>query len=94
MEGGPPCPQPATEPYSHRTTRPTRPTRPVGTCSARGRGSPSPPERRPGRKAVASAAELPLLGTYDVVVIGAGAAGMTAALAAARRGLSCMSPAT
>ena len=36
----------------------------------------------------ADAADLPLLGTYDVVVIGSGAAGMTAALTAARRGLS------
>ncbi|MEV0183956.1 3-oxosteroid 1-dehydrogenase [Streptomyces sp. NPDC050625] len=38
----------------------------------------------------ASAADLPLLGTYDVVVIGAGAAGMTAALTAAKQGLSCV----
>jgi 3-oxosteroid 1-dehydrogenase len=36
----------------------------------------------------ASAASLPVAGTYDVVVIGAGAAGMTAALTAAKRGLS------
>ena len=36
----------------------------------------------------ASAATLPVAGTYDVVVIGAGAAGMTAALTAAKRGLS------
>ncbi|MHC3474499.1 3-oxosteroid 1-dehydrogenase [Streptomyces sp. 7R007] len=35
----------------------------------------------------ASAATPPLLGTYDVVVIGSGAAGMTAALTAAKRGL-------
>ncbi|MGW0712908.1 3-oxosteroid 1-dehydrogenase [Streptomyces sp. NPDC002643] len=45
--------------------------------------------------ATASAAEPesaapPLLGTYDVVVIGSGAAGMTAALTAARQGLSCV----
>ncbi|WP_328480361.1 3-oxosteroid 1-dehydrogenase [Streptomyces sp. NBC_00377] len=42
----------------------------------------------PGRQA--AAADLPVLGTYDVVVIGSGAAGMTAALTAARRGLSCV----
>ncbi|MFF5481438.1 3-oxosteroid 1-dehydrogenase [Streptomyces sp. NPDC012935] len=38
----------------------------------------------------AHAADLPLLGTYDVVVIGSGAAGMTAALTAAKHGLSCV----
>lgn len=38
----------------------------------------------------ARAADLPLLGTYDVVVIGSGAAGMTAALTAAHQGLSCV----
>lgn len=38
----------------------------------------------------AAAADLPLLGTYDVVVIGSGAAGMTAALTAAKQGLSCV----
>ncbi|MFE7928299.1 3-oxosteroid 1-dehydrogenase [Streptomyces sp. NPDC057456] len=37
-----------------------------------------------------AAADLPGLGTYDVVVIGSGAAGMTAALTAAKRGLSCV----
>jgi len=36
----------------------------------------------------ASAADLPTAGTYDVVVIGSGAAGMTAALTAAKQGLS------
>jgi 3-oxosteroid 1-dehydrogenase len=40
--------------------------------------------------AAAHAADLPLLGTYDVVVIGSGAAGMTAALTAAKQGLSCV----
>jgi 3-oxosteroid 1-dehydrogenase len=39
-------------------------------------------------RAPASAASLPVAGTYDVVVIGAGAAGMTAALTAAKQGLS------
>ncbi|WP_367321455.1 3-oxosteroid 1-dehydrogenase [Streptomyces sp. HUAS ZL42] len=38
----------------------------------------------------AASADLPLLGTYDVVVIGSGAAGMTAALTAAKQGLSCV----
>ncbi|MFJ4283023.1 3-oxosteroid 1-dehydrogenase [Streptomyces massasporeus] len=38
----------------------------------------------------ARAADLPPLGTYDVVVIGSGAAGMTAALTAARQGLACV----
>ncbi|GAA1376011.1 3-oxosteroid 1-dehydrogenase [Streptomyces beijiangensis] len=37
---------------------------------------------------VAKAADPPTLGEYDVVVAGAGAAGMTAALTAAKRGLS------
>src|SRR3954470_11359015 len=41
-----------------------------------------------GVQQVASAADLPTVGTYDVVVIGSGAAGMTAALAAAKQGLS------
>ncbi|MEU9187499.1 3-oxosteroid 1-dehydrogenase [Streptomyces sp. NPDC048484] len=43
-----------------------------------------------GLPGTAQAADLPLLGTYDVVVIGSGAAGMTAALTAAKRGLSCV----
>lgn len=43
-----------------------------------------------GVQHTAHAADLPLLGTYDVVVIGAGAAGMTAALTAAKQGLSCV----
>jgi 3-oxosteroid 1-dehydrogenase len=38
----------------------------------------------------AKAADLPPLGTYDVVVIGSGAAGMTAALTAARQGLTAV----
>jgi len=38
----------------------------------------------------AGAADYPVLGEYDVVVVGSGAAGMTAALTAAKRGLSCV----
>ncbi|MEU1202059.1 3-oxosteroid 1-dehydrogenase [Streptomyces sp. NPDC005813] len=43
-----------------------------------------------GLPGTAAAADLPPLGTFDVVVIGSGAAGMTAALTAARQGLSCV----
>ncbi|TWP54100.1 3-oxosteroid 1-dehydrogenase [Lentzea tibetensis] len=39
---------------------------------------------------VPASADAPVLGEYDVVVVGAGAAGMTAALTAAKRGLSCV----
>ena len=38
----------------------------------------------------AAAADCPVLGSYDVVVVGAGAAGMTAALTAAKRGLQVL----
>ncbi|WP_307544197.1 3-oxosteroid 1-dehydrogenase [Streptomyces sp. V3I8] len=44
----------------------------------------------PATAGAARAADLPPLGTYDVVVIGSGAAGMTAALTAAKQGLSCV----
>ncbi|MFE7269333.1 3-oxosteroid 1-dehydrogenase [Streptomyces sp. NPDC057623] len=54
----------------------------AGTVSALGLTAVSP--------SAAQAADLPVLGTYDVVVIGSGAAGMTAALTAAGQGLSCV----
>ncbi|MCW7945932.1 3-ketosteroid-delta-1-dehydrogenase [Streptomyces hygroscopicus] len=44
----------------------------------------------PGAVGAARAADLPPLGTYDVVVTGSGAAGMTAALTSAHQGLSCV----
>ncbi|WUC83547.1 3-oxosteroid 1-dehydrogenase [Streptomyces sp. NBC_00536] len=40
--------------------------------------------------ALARAADVPVLGEYDVVVVGSGASGMTAALTAAGRGLSVL----
>src|SRR3954469_12124692 len=45
--------------------------------------------RLPEASAQVDASAAPL-GEYDVVVVGAGAAGMTAALTAAKRGLSCV----
>jgi 3-oxosteroid 1-dehydrogenase len=44
----------------------------------------------PADAAVSAGAAVPAAGTYDVVVVGAGAAGMTAALRAAKRGLSVL----
>ncbi|WP_273939255.1 3-oxosteroid 1-dehydrogenase [Kutzneria chonburiensis] len=38
----------------------------------------------------AGASSVPVLGEYDVVIVGSGASGMTAALTAAKRGLSCV----
>ena len=46
--------------------------------------------RFPGEASAQVEANLAPLGEYDVVVVGAGAAGMTAALTAAKRGLSCV----
>ncbi|MFD3516054.1 3-oxosteroid 1-dehydrogenase [Streptomyces sp. NPDC058657] len=43
-----------------------------------------------GSGARSYAADVPVVGEYDVVVVGSGAAGLTAALAAAARGLSCV----
>ncbi|MGW2719627.1 3-oxosteroid 1-dehydrogenase [Streptomyces sp. NPDC001492] len=67
-----------------RTARPTR-RQVLGTAGATGLALAA--GAGPGAR-TATAADLPLLGTYDVVVIGSGAAGMTAALTAAKRGLS------
>ncbi|MBB3076560.1 3-oxosteroid 1-dehydrogenase [Streptomyces violarus] len=74
------------------------------TTSTNSTGAPGTPSRRrvlagaagaglavaAGVQQGAQAADLPPLGTYDVVVIGSGAAGMTAALTAAGQGLSCV----
>ncbi|MFF4362296.1 3-oxosteroid 1-dehydrogenase [Streptomyces sp. NPDC001604] len=67
-----------------RTARPTR-RQVLGTAGTTGLALAV--GAGPGTS-TATAADLPLLGTYDVVVIGSGAAGMTAALTAAKRGLS------
>ncbi|MFD4504557.1 3-oxosteroid 1-dehydrogenase [Streptomyces sp. NPDC058457] len=65
------------------SARPTR-RQVLGTTAATGLALAA------GARGVASGADLPVLGTYDVVVVGAGAAGMTAALTAAAQGLSCV----
>ncbi|MCD9876107.1 3-oxosteroid 1-dehydrogenase [Streptomyces guryensis] len=67
---------------ARRTARPTR-RQVLGTTAATGLALAAGTGTR-----TAAAADLPLLGTYDVVVIGSGAAGMTAALAAAKQGLT------
>ncbi|MFF4797965.1 3-oxosteroid 1-dehydrogenase [Streptomyces sp. NPDC001351] len=67
--------------------RPARPTRRQVLGAAGTTGLALAVGAGPGAR-TATAADLPLLGTYDVVVIGSGAAGMTAALAAAKQGLS------
>lgn len=67
---------------ARRTARPTR-RQVLGTTAATGLALAA------GTR-TATAADLPLLGTYDVVVIGSGAAGMTAALAAAKQGLTAV----
>lgn len=68
--------------YARRTAPPTR-RQVLGTTAATGLALAAGAGTR-----TATAADLPLLGTYDVVVIGSGAAGMTAALTAAKQGLS------
>ncbi|GGN28854.1 3-oxosteroid 1-dehydrogenase [Streptomyces fuscichromogenes] len=65
------------------SARPTR-RQVLGTTAATGLALAA------GAHGVAAGADLPVLGTYDVVVVGAGAAGMTAALTAATQGLSCV----
>ncbi|WP_149825434.1 3-oxosteroid 1-dehydrogenase [Streptomyces tailanensis] len=70
-----------------RTTAPEGPSRRRVLGTAAGAGAVL---AAGGLTGTAEAAAPPLLGTYDVVVIGSGAAGMTAALTAAKRGLSCV----
>ncbi|MDX2693896.1 3-oxosteroid 1-dehydrogenase [Streptomyces ipomoeae] len=70
-----------------RTAAPAGPSRRRVLGTAAGAGAVA---AAGGLTHAASAAVPPLLGTYDVVVIGSGAAGMTAALTAAKQGLSCV----
>ncbi|MGW1768883.1 3-oxosteroid 1-dehydrogenase [Streptomyces sp. NPDC002073] len=83
-----PLPAPLPTPAPPSGPAPARPPLPSRRTVLAGAGAGA---LAAGLPAVAArAAEGPVLGEYDVVVVGSGAAGMTAALTAARRGLSCV----
>ncbi|MFJ5550928.1 3-oxosteroid 1-dehydrogenase [Streptomyces sp. NPDC093225] len=77
---------------SARAARPSRRTVLAGTgAGAITAGLPAAAARAASAGTAGAGTDgTPVLGEYDVVVVGSGAAGMTAALTAAHRGLSCV----